>query len=221
MRRRFDEELHDLHSRLIEMGASCEKVIGIASSALKDMDRDKALIVAPLGREIDASEHDIDSLCMRLLLEQQPVAGDLRMISSALKMVTDMERIGDQAEDIAEIVAVMDHRIGSETDLICLMAAEAGKMVTESVDAFVKNSVRIAKKVIMDDDVVDDFFIRVRDSLIDLIKENPEEGAHALDLLMIAKYIERIGDHAVNIADAVVYSVTGEIREKKNEGMVR
>ena len=156
MRRRFDEELGNLHSRLIEMGASCEKVIGLASSALNDMDRNKALTVAPLGREIDASEHEIENLCMRLLLEQQPGAGDLRMISSALKMVTDMERIGDQAEDIAEIVSVMDHGTGIETDLICSMAEEAGKMVTESVDAFVKNSVHIAKKVIMDDDVVDD-----------------------------------------------------------------
>lgn len=221
MRSRFDEELGMLHSRLIAMGASCEKVIGLSSEALKDMDRDKALLVVSLGKKIDASEHEIENLCMRLLLEQQPVAGDLRLISSALKMVTDMERIGDQAEDISEIVAGIDHKSGHEIRLICNMAEAAGKMVTESVDAFVKRSLDIARKVIRDDDVVDDFFVEVRDMLIAVINSNPGEGAYALDLLMIAKYLERIGDHAVNIADAVIYSITGEIREKENEGMVR
>ena len=190
MRNRFDEQLAQLNHEMIEMGALCEEVIALASKALTENDRTLAKKVAPVDSEIDRKERDIESLCLRLLLQQQPVARDLRQISAALKMITDMERIGDQAEDIAEIIALI-------------------QMVTESVDAYVKCDIILAKKVIADDDYVDDCFARIKQSLISRIAAAPTEGEYALDLLMIAKYYERIGDHATNIAEWVIYSVTG------------
>ena len=154
-------------------------------------------------------ERDIEAMCLRLLLQQQPVAGDLRRISAALKMITDMERIGDQAEDIAEIIPYMEGRSGEECAAVGEMAKAAIHMVTRSVDAFVHRDTDLARKVIAYDDVVDDDFDRVKAALIGLIAKNPADGEYALDLLMIAKYFERIGDHAVNIAGWVVFAVTG------------
>lgn len=209
MRNRFDEQLAQLNHEMIEMGALCEEVIALASKALTENDRTLAKKVAPVDSEIDRKERDIESLCLRLLLQQQPVARDLRQISAALKMITDMERIGDQAEDIAEIIAFLEDRQAENDAVFREMARAVIQMVTESVDAYVKCDIILAKKVIADDDYVDDCFARIKQSLISRIATAPTEGEYALDLLMIAKYYERIGDHATNIAEWVIYSVTG------------
>jgi len=209
MRSRFDEQLATMHSELIQMGAMCEEIIAAASKALTTGDKSLAGSVKPLEGEIDHMERDIEALCLRLLLQQQPVARDLRQISAALKMITDMERIGDQAADIAEIIPFLNGKTGVEFEYIRLMAEATIKMVTESIDAFVRQNLTIAQAAINHDDVVDDYFLKVKSSLIKMIAETPESGEYALDLLMIAKYFERIGDHAVNIAEWVVFSVTG------------
>ena len=213
MRSRFDEQLSQLNREMIEMGALCEEVIALVSQALTEGDTDLAKKVAPLDGEIDQKERNIESMCLRLLLQQQPVARDLRQISAALKMITDMERIGDQAEDIAEIVPfVVGHSAENDT-LLKEMARATIRMVTESVDAYVKGDTALASQVIAEDDVVDDYFARVKKALIARIAQDPADGEFALDLLMIAKYFERIGDHATNIAEWVIFSVTGEHKE--------
>ena len=209
MRSRFDEQLVLLNRELIEMGAMCEEVIALAAKALLDGDASLAARVAPLDSEIDQMEREIESMCLKLLLQQQPVARDLRQISAALKMVTDMERIGDQAEDIAEIIPYMNGRSGDECACIGEMARATIKMVTDSVNAFVHRDTALAESVVAYDDVVDDHFSQVKTSLISLIAAAPSDGEYAIDLLMIAKYFERIGDHAVNIAEWVVFAVTG------------
>ena len=213
MRSRFDEQLTKLKREIIEMGALCETVIAISSKALTDSDISLAKQVAPLDLEIDQKERDIESMCLKLLLQQQPVASDLRQISAALKMITDMKRIGDQAEDIAEIVCFLGGRNSQNDDLMHEMAQATIRMVTQSVQAFVKQDTILASKVIADDDIVDSFFLKVRSQLIFKIGQEPSDGEYALDLLMIAKYFERIGDHAVNIAEWVIFSITGEYKE--------
>jgi len=213
MRNRFDEQLFELNRELIEMGALCEEAIASAAKALVNGDIPLAESVIKNGSAIDQMERDIESRCMKLLLHQQPVARDLRLISSALKMITDMERIGDQAEDIAEIVTFMNGHRSAGMQLIEEMARQAIKMVTDSVDAFVKRDVSLAESVLSYDDVVDDYFTKVKCDIITLIEQKHADGAYALDLLMIAKYLERIGDHATNIAEWVIYSVTGEHKE--------
>ena len=213
MRSRFDEQLTKLKREIIEMGALCETVIAISSKALTDSDISLAKQVAPLDLEIDQKERDIESMCLKLLLQQQPVASDLRQISAALKMITDMKRIGDQAEDIAEIVCFLGGRNSQHDDLMHEMAQATIRMVTQSVQAFVKQDTILASKVIADDDIVDSFFLKVRSQLILKIGQEPSDGEYALDLLMIAKYFERIGDHAVNIAEWVIFSITGEYKE--------
>lgn len=214
MRSRFDEQLAQLNKQLIEMGALCEEVISMASRALMDGDLPLAAKVAPLDAEIDQKERDIENLCLKLLLQQQPVAKDLRQISAALKMITDMERIGDQAEDIAEIIKFLNGRTVENGALIREMASAAIKMVTESVDAFVKHDIMLAEKIVSDDDIVDRYFDQVKQKLIERIAQQPADGEYALDLLMIAKYFERIGDHAVNLAEWVIFSVTGVHKEE-------
>ncbi len=209
MRSRFDEQLATLNKELIEMGALCEEAIADAAKALTTADEKTAAKVEPLEAEINQKERDIESLCLKMLLQQQPVARDLRQISAALKMITDLERIGDQASDIAEIITFIDKKAGVDCEPICLMAEATIRMVTESVDAFVKRDVGIAQQAIAHDDTVDDYFLKVKRSLINMIAQRPADGEHALDLLMIAKYFERIGDHAVNIAEWVIFSVTG------------
>ncbi len=209
MRSRFDEQLATLNKELIEMGALCEEAIADAAKALTTADEKTAAKVEPLEAEINQKERDIESLCLKMLLQQQPVARDLRQISAALKMITDLERIGDQASDIAEIITFIDKKAGVDCEAICLMAEATIRMVTESVDAFVKRDVGIAQQAIAHDDTVDDYFLKVKRSLINMISQRPANGEHALDLLMIAKYFERIGDHAVNIAEWVIFSVTG------------
>ena len=214
MRSRFDEQLTLLSRELIEMGALCEEVISMASRALMDGDATLARRVAPLDSEIDHKERSIESMCLKLLLQQQPVARDLRQISAALKMITDMERIGDQAEDISEIVQFLNGRTVENADLLQEMSRAVIIMVTESVDAYVKHDIMLAEKVVKDDDVVDSCFTTVKRKLIDAIAANPSDGEYALDLMMIAKYFERIGDHAVNIAEWVMFSVTGVHKEE-------
>ena len=209
MRSRFDEQLALLNRELIEMGSLCEEVIALASRALTEGDRELAAKVAPLDEEIDQKERAIESLCLKLLLQQQPVARDLRQISAALKMITDMERIGDQADDISEIIIYLGGRTAEHDDLLRSMARATIKMVTESVDAYVKHDTILAEKVIADDDTVDDYYEQVKRALIGKIAATPDDGEYALDLLMIAKYFERIGDHAVNIAEWVIFSITG------------
>ncbi len=210
MRNKFDEQLAALNCELIKMGALCEDVISMASQALLTGDTALARKVAPLDGEIDQKERTIETMCLKLLLQQQPVARDLRQISAALKMITDMERIGDQAEDISEIIGFLGGRTGRDCAPIGDMATATIKMVTQSIDAFVKRDLALANAVVSYDDVVDALFDRVKTSLIAMIAANPQEGEYALDLLMIAKYFERIGDHAVNIAEWVEFSVTGK-----------
>lgn len=210
MRNRFDEQLALLNKMLIEMGALCENVISLSAKALIDGDVELAKKVGPIDEEIDQMERDIESICLKLLLQQQPVARDLRQISAALKMITDMERIGDQADDIAEIITFLNGRTREECTDIRLMAEATIKMVTDSIDAFVKHDITIAEAVISHDDTVDSYFDRIKQSLIGMIAENSADGEYAIDLLMIAKYFERIGDHAVNIAEWVLFSITGE-----------
>ena len=209
MRNRFDEQLFELNREIIEMGALCEEAISNAVKALMTGDVVLAGSIKEKDNAIDQKERDIENRCMKLLLHQQPVARDLRTISAAMKLITDMERIGDQADDIAEIVVFLDGHIVDNMVLIEEMAQETIKMVTNSVDAFVKKDIALAQQVIEQDDIVDDYFLRVKRGIISLITEQAVNGEVALDLLMISKYFERIGDHATNIAEWVIYSITG------------
>ena len=213
MRNRFDNQLAELNNELISMGALCENAIASAVKSLIDGDTKLAAAAIRIDHEIDRKEREIESMCLKLLLQQQPVARDLRQISAALKMITDMERIGDQAEDIAEIVQYLAGRSAENDDLLREMARSTIHMVTESVDAYVQRDTMLAETVIAEDDVVDNAFDEVKRRLIDKITAHPEDGAYALDLLMIAKYFERIGDHATNIAEWVIFSVTGVHKE--------
>ena len=209
MRDFFQEQLNELKRELTIMGASCEEIIALASHALPDMDEDLVRKVETIGAQIDESERTIETVCMKLLLRQQPVARDLRQICAAMKMFTDMERIGDQAEDIVEIVPYMNAHPDEKFPMIRQMAKAAQTMVTDAIDAYVKQDMELAKKVMAHDDVVDNYFIQIKKGIIDLIAAEPSQGEYALDLLMIAKYFERIGDHCTNIAEWVEFSVTG------------
>lgn len=213
MRSRFDEQLERLHKELTRMGEMCERAIGMANEALEEGDREKAKSVILFDNEIDHMEKEIEALCLKMLLQQQPVARDLRQISAALKMVTDMERIGDQAADIAEIVRHIEKRELFPFSKIGEMAEAVSKMVTESIDAYVKQDLTLAENVIKYDDVVDGLFDEMKKVITKFIKEDNRNGELALDLLMIAKYFERIGDHATNVAEWVSFSVTGVHKE--------
>ncbi|MGN0140756.1 MAG: phosphate signaling complex protein PhoU [Roseburia sp.] len=214
MRNRFDRQLLELNNELIQMGSLIETAIEMAISALVKQDVEKAKQAIEFDIEVDQQEKTIEALCMKLLLQQQPVAKDLRLISAALKMITDMERIGDHAGDISEMTLLM---AGSEYekseidfDLVKGMARETTDMVIKSVDAFVNKDLELARWVIGRDDVVDEQFDAFRCQLIQKINENVKNGEQATDMLMVAKYFERIGDHATNIAEWVIYSITGE-----------
>jgi len=209
MRNRFDEQLRQLNSDLARMGALCEEAIEIAAKALIEGDPDIGEKALKFDREIDELEREIEDLCLRLLLQQQPVARDLRLISAALKMITDMERIGDQATDIVEIIPDLGGRTGGECASIQAMSRATIRMVVESVDAFINRDLELARSVIKYDDVVDDYFASVKKNLIKMIEKDSTDGEYALDLLMIAKYFERIGDHATNVAEWVEFAITG------------
>lgn len=208
MRNRFDEQLEFLNVELIRMGSLCEDAISYACRTLMG-EINLAEQVYSIDKEIDQKERDIENLCMRLLLQQQPVAKDLRQVSSALKMISDMERIGDQASDIAEIAGYIQGRQLESNLHIRDMAEATIKMVSQSVDSYVKKDLKIAQDVICYDDVVDDLFNKVKKELIGLISEDLGNGEFCIDMLMVAKYFERIGDHATNIAEWVEFSITG------------
>ena len=210
MRNRLDEQLNTLNRKMIGLSSMCETMIAKASRALIDGDTGIAREVIRDGAGIDQSKREIESFCVKLLLQQQPVAKDLRQISAALKMVTDIERIGDQAEDIAEIILSLHNRKMEDGGIIYKMAKATIQMVSQSIDAFVKKDKELAHNVIEQDDIVDAFFLEMKEILTGMIAENPQNGGYALDLLMISKYFERIGDHAVNIAQWVIYSINGE-----------
>ena len=210
MRNRFDEQLHTLNHELLEMGALIERAIRSATDALVKQDVEAALQAIAADKEVDQAERDIESLCLKLLLQQQPVARDLRLISSALKMITDMERIGDQASDIAELVIYLSKEpYIKELTHLPQMAENAIRMVTGALDAYVRKDVVLAQEVMGMDDAIDALFVTVKDELIALIRNDAAAGSQAIDLLMIAKYYERIGDHAQNIAEWVEYALTG------------
>ena len=213
MRNRFDEQLSQLNTELITMGALCEEAISGAAKYL--IDNDSALKEKVIGtdKQIDRKERDIENLCLRLILHQQPVATDLRLISAALKMISDMERIGDQSSDIAEIVKFVNKTNLRENVHIGDMARATIKMVTDSIDSFVKSDMDIAQSVILHDDTVDNLFLKIKGELISAIKDGTGDAEALIDLLMIAKYFERIGDHAENIAEWVIYSITGKHAE--------
>ena len=206
MRRQFDEQLEELAREMISMGAMIESAIDKACDALMRHD-------VALAKSVMEADHPIESMCLRLLLIQQPIARDLRKVSSALKMITDMERIGDQAADICEIVTMMDGMEGLDNPrLMRDMAHETVDMVHKVIDAYVASDVHLAQAVMAADDVVDDLFMRVKAELIAFLTRDATRGQQALDILMIAKYFERIGDHAVNIGEWVEFSVTGSYK---------
>ena len=209
MRNKFDEQLQRLHVELIQMGAVCEDAISAAAEAL--LKGDESLVPAALEaeRDLDRREREVENLCLKLLLQQQPVARDLREISAALKMISDLERIGDQAADIAELVSYVRVPDGSGVLHIADMTRAVIGMVTDSVDSFVKRDLDLARAVCAADDQVDALFDQVKRELIDMIAADAAWGQQGLDLLMVAKYLERIGDHATNVAEWVEYSITG------------
>ena len=209
-RNRFDQQLETLNTELIAMGTLCEEAITYAGKALFEKDMEMAARAMEAERLIDQMEKEIETMCMRMLLQQHPVARDLRVISSALKMISDMERIGDQASDIAEIAEYANGcGMQSETH-IADMARATIQMVTDSIDSFVKKDVALAHTVIEHDNIVDDLFDKIKGELITAIENKAANAEALIDLLMIAKYFERIGDHAENIAEWVIYSITGK-----------
>lgn len=208
MRNRFDRQLEELHVELIEMGSMCEDVIRKTSKLLQSGDAKVAKEIRKEDSNIDEQERLVESLCLKLLLQQQPVAKDLRKVSAALKMITDMERIGDQASDIAEIIETTDFSVPTNDVKLAKMAETTIAMVTESIDAYVKQDLELVREVIARDDEVDDLFLEVRQEIADDMLEAGDPMS-SLDLLMIAKYFERIGDHATNIAEWVEFSITG------------
>ncbi len=209
MRSHFDQQLSALNRDLTRMGALCEEILKLVTQALRADSQQTLRKLPALAGEIDRMERSIESACLALLLQQQPVARDLRQISAALKMITDLERIGDQAEDIGQIIPYLAGAPGEELSKLQQMAQAAGSMVTQSVDAYIGQDVAQARAVVRQDDTVDAFFVGIKHSLIRQIQSDTASGEWAIDLIMIAKYLERIGDHAVNIAQWVEFSVTG------------
>ena len=212
MRTRFEEQLTRLNAELIDMGTLIEHAIVESTQALGARDVVRARTVMALDRDIDQKEREIENLCLKLLLQQQPVARDLRLISAALKMITDMERIGDQTSDIAEIIISTKDQTAAVDDIseIGNMASRVSKMVRDSVTAYVNRDLELARNVMQSDDEVDAYFDEIRDKMIAYIKdEKGQNGRKIFDLIMVTKYLERIGDHATNIAEWVEFSITG------------
>lgn len=207
MRIKFEEQLNSLNQEMMHMGVLIENSIQKAIEALIKQDIELAKIIMEGDTEIDHEQKRIEDICFNLLMQQQPVAKDLRMVSAAMKMVTDMERIGDHATDICEMTIMMaDHPYVQNLDHIKQMATETVLMLIRSIEAYVEQNDEKANQVIEHDDVVDDLFNVVKKDIVDLIHENPEQGEQATDMLMVAKYFERIGDHATNIAEWVLFA---------------
>lgn len=215
MRNKFDMQLEFLNEQLTHMGELCEVAINRAVNALQEGSMQQAYDVIEADEEIDHIEKDIERLCLRLLLQQQPVARDLRQISAALKMITDMERIGDQASDIAEIILTAGESEAVNVKKIGDMASASARMVRDSVSAYVEKNLELARKVMEADDIVDELFENVKEEVMQMIVAGNNAGK-AIDLIMIAKYLERIGDHATNIAEWVEFSITGIHKGQKN-----
>lgn len=214
MRNSFDMQLRKLNNELIEMGSLIETAIARAYKGLINQNIEIAKENVEFDREIDQKEKEVENICLKLLLQQQPVASDLRLISSAIKMITDIERIGDQAADISELTILMSKtQYIKRLDHIEQMAKATIEMVTTSVDAFVKRDLELARSVFARDDIVDNLFVTIKNDLIELIREDVNNGEQAIDLIMVAKYFERIGDHAVNLADWVIFSIVGHHEE--------
>lgn len=214
MRNSFDMQLRKLNNELIEMGSLIETAIARAYKGLINQNIEIAKENVEFDREIDQKEKEVENICLKLLLQQQPVASDLRLISSAIKMITDMERIGDQAADISELTILMSKtQYIKRLDHIEQMAKATIEMVTTSVDAFVKRDLELARSVFARDDIVDNLFVTIKNDLIELIREDVNNGEQAIDLIMVAKYFERIGDHTVNLADWVIFSIVGHHEE--------
>ena len=216
MRTRFDEQLKEMNNSLIQMGALIENAIALANKALVEQNSTLAKQAIDCDNEINEIEKHIESQCLKLILRQQPIASDLRLISTALKMITDMERIGDHATDISEITLQLSDAVYiKKLEHIPQMAQTTIKMVSNSIDAFVNKDLALADAVIKEDDIVDNLFCTIKEDLIALIHEDKKNGEQAMDLLMIAKYFERIGDHAVNIAEWVIFSITAKHKNKR------
>jgi len=214
MRSKFHEQLTLLNNTLIEMGEIVEQTIGEAITALETQDIELAQKIIASDDIIDDKEEEIESLCLKIILQQQPVASDLRLVSAAMKIITDLERIGDHATDISEMTILLTGKqFITKLVHIMEMATATRRMLTESIAAFVNKDLDLARSVIAFDDTVDNLFLRVRNDLIELINDNAANGDQALDLVMIAKYFERIGDHATNIAEWVVFSITGAYKD--------
>ena len=215
MRNKFDHQMQVLNNDLIEMGALIEAAIASSIKALKEQDTELAKKVVAEDQTVNQKERDIEAMCLRLLLQQQPVARDLRLISAALKMITDMERIGDHAADISEMTILMSsdkpYRVNIEH--VKSMASETMLMLIRAIEAYVEKNNDKAHVVMKQDDVVDELFDKVKAELIDFIREHPEDGEQAEDLLMVAKYFERIGDHATNIAEWVEFALDDKVRK--------
>ena len=216
MRKMFDEQLKELNMEMIKMAGLVETAIARSAEALIKHDMELARQMMAYDEAIDDMEKKIEHLCLKLLLQQQPVAKDLRRVSTALKMITDLERIGDQSADISDLTIKMGD---AENELIPQMAKATIKMVTDSINAYVNNDEELANAVIAEDDHVDELFVKICDELIDMAADSRESGKRvgeqAIDMLMIAKYFERIGDHAVNIAEWVIFSITGVHKNAK------
>ncbi len=208
-RKEYQQELETLHDELMTMGNHCIEAVRLSVEAVTTGNANLAKSASETDEIVDKQEKDIESLCLRLLLKQQPVAGDLRRISAALKMISDLERIGDQSADIAEISGYTVIRGGTEYDDLRSMADEVIKMVSESIHAFIRNDLDLAKDVISWDDKADEWFLRIKDDLVASIISDSSQAEYALDFLMVAKYLERIGDHATNVAEWVEYSILG------------
>lgn len=217
MRKRFDQQLEELNVELIKMGSLCERAIRRAVELLQNPEDTRVSDVDRIEEEVNHKEREIETLCMKLLLQQQPVARDLREISSALKMISDMERIGDQAQDIADMARFMQVKEIAHKIHIGEMAEATIKMVTESINSFVKKDLKAAAAVVEYDDVVDDLFLKIKTELPAMMEKDSKNAEYYIDLIMIAKYFERIGDHAENIAQWVEYSITGSHEELRQE----
>ena len=216
MRRKLDEQLNQLNDALIEMGEIVKQAIAKAEKALIEQDVELAQSIISSDDEIDNKEKEIESMCLKIILQQQPVASDLRLVSAVLKIITDLERIGDHATDISEITLLLaGKQFIKKLEHIPQMAAATMRMLTDSIDAFVKKDLELANDVIIYDEVVDNLFDMVKKDLIELIKENADNGDQAIDLIMVAKYFERIADHATNVAEWVVFSLTGVYKDSR------
>ena len=209
-RKYYDMELQKLNGALLEMGEMIRMAISGAVAALLEHDHDRARSIIAYDEEIDKQNRQIEQQCYSLLLSQQPVAGDLRMVSAALKMTTDMERIGDHAADISEIELMLEKLTPLYNDHLRQMATETSVMLMKSIESFAEMDEKKAQWVIDRDDVVDDLFDTVKNELIDAIHKDSASGEQATDLLMAAKYFERIGDHATNIAEWAIFALTGK-----------